>query len=76
MVEYLEVGNATEAARRSGIPDTYASRQGRWLMKLPKVKQALASDYNAQDIRALRRSIERIEAEMLQCQEILNLREA
>jgi len=73
IVEFLEVGNATEAARLSGIPDTYASRQGRWLMKLPMVKQALAADYNEQDLKTLRRSINVIEEQMRNSRDILGL---
>ncbi|RZA04091.1 MAG: hypothetical protein EOP11_15705 [Proteobacteria bacterium] len=73
IVEFLEDGNATEAARRSGIPGTYASRQGQWLKKLPMVKQALAGDLNEQDIAKLRRSVASIEREMRACKEILGI---
>jgi phage terminase small subunit len=73
IVEYLIDGNATEAARRSGIPGTYASRQGQWLKKLPMVKQALANDLNERDLKSLQRSIARIEEEMRNCREILGV---
>ncbi|RYZ95456.1 MAG: hypothetical protein EOP11_24885 [Proteobacteria bacterium] len=73
IVEYLVDGNATEAARRSGIPDTYASRQGQWLKKLPMVKAALANDLNEQDIKRLQRSVAIIEGEMQACRNILGI---
>lgn len=73
IVEFLLDGNATEAARRSGIPATYAARQGAWLKKLPMVKEALANDLNERDLKSLQRSIGRIEEEMRNCREILGL---
>jgi phage terminase small subunit len=73
IVEFLEDGNAKEAALRSGIPPNYASRQGQWLKKLPAVKQALANDLNESDLRKLRRALADIEERMRECKAILQL---
>ena len=73
IVEYLEDGKATQAASRAGIPETYASRQGNWLKKLPIVKQALERELDERERRRLRTAIAEIEERMLACREILGL---
>jgi phage terminase small subunit len=73
IVEYLEDGNAKHAAMRAGIPETYASRQGQWLKKLPVVKEALANDLNDSDVRKLQRAITEIEDRMKLCKTILSI---
>lgn len=73
IVEYLEDGNAKQAAARAGIPETYASRQGNWLKKLPIVKQALERELDDRERRKLRTHIAEIEERMLACREILGL---
>lgn len=73
IVEFLEDGNARLAALRSGIPETYAARQGAWLKKHPLVKKALENDLDDRDLARLRQSVTRIEAEMAGCREILGL---
>lgn len=73
IVEFLQDGNAKHAALRSGIPETYASRQGQWLKKLPIVKQALANDLNERDLRKLQAAIAEIEEKMQECKAILGL---
>lgn len=73
IVEYLEDFNATAAARRSGIPDNYASRQGAWLKKHAMVKAALENDLDDRDRNRLRRCLEKIDQEMDVCAEILGL---
>lgn len=73
IVEFLEDQNATEAARRSGIPDNYASRQGNWLKKHAMVKAALEADVDDRDMRKLRSALAKIAVEMDACREILGI---
>jgi len=73
IVEFLDDHNVTQAAMRSGIPRTYASRQGQWLKKLPMVKASLEKDLDDSDLKELRKSIKIIEAQMDSCKEILGL---
>ena len=75
IVEYLEDGNAKMAALRSGIPETYASRQGQWLKKHPIVVQALESELDDREILQLKKSLLEIENQIGKCKEILNLHE-
>ena len=73
IVEFLEDGNARQAALRSGIPETYAARQGAWLKKLPLVKKALEREVDDADLRKLHRSLSVIDAQIETCREILGL---
>lgn len=73
IVEYLKDGNAKQAAFRSGIPETYASRQGQWLKKLPIVKAALEREIDDRDQLKLDRAIAEIQKQMEICKEILGL---
>ncbi|MGE0631417.1 MAG: terminase small subunit [Pseudobdellovibrionaceae bacterium] len=73
IVEYLVDGNAKQAAFRSGIPETYASRQGQWLKKLPVVQAALENDIEDKEIRQLQKLIAEIEMKMEECKRILNI---
>ncbi|MGZ3694777.1 MAG: terminase small subunit [Bdellovibrionota bacterium] len=73
IVEYLQDDNVKGAAIRAGIPETYASRQGQWLKKLPMVKKALETDIHERDLKKLQASIAKIEAEMRACKTILGL---
>ena len=73
IVEFLEDGNARLAALRSGIPETYAARQGQWLKKHPLVKAALASDLDEPDRRRLHQALRLIDEQMRTCEEILGL---
>lgn len=73
IVEYLVEPNAKSAALRSGIPETYAARQGAWLKKLPIVQKALENDLDDRDLRRLQAALHNIETEMLTCKEILGL---
>lgn len=73
--EFLEDGNATGAALRIGIPETYASRYSQWLKKHSFVKQALEADLNERDRLKLRRALDEIDRQMQTCKEILNLEE-
>ena len=75
IVEFLVDGNARQAALRSGIPETYASRHGAWLKKHPLVRTALERDLDERDMRALAKALQEIEAQMLICKEILGLEE-
>jgi phage terminase small subunit len=73
IVEYLVDGNATQAALRTGIPETYASRQGNWLKKHPLVRTALERDLDDSDIRQLQKLIREIEQRMEVSKDILGL---
>jgi phage terminase small subunit len=73
--EYLVDSNARQAALRSGIPETYAARQGAWLKKHPMVIAALEKELDDQEIKQLQRSIAKINAEMETCKSILGLDE-
>lgn len=73
IVEFLEDGNARQAALRSGIPATYASRQGQWLKKHPMVRAALESELDERDLKELRQAISKIESQMDICKNILGL---
>lgn len=73
IVEFMKDGNARQAALRSGIPETYAARQGAWLKKHEIVKQALESDLDDRDQLRLQKALHEIEIQMDICREILNL---
>ncbi len=73
IVEFLDDGNAKQAAFRSGIPETYAARQGQWLKKLPVVKAALETELDERDLRQLRKSIDEINNQMEICKKILGI---
>lgn len=73
IVAYLEDPHARRAAERAGIPDTYASRQGNWLLKLPIVKAALERELDERDRRRLRKALDVIQSEISACEEILGI---
>lgn len=73
IVEFLEDGNARQAALRAGIPETYAARQGAWLKKLPLVKAALENDLDDRDRADLRRHLREIRSRMDECARILGI---
>ncbi len=73
IVHFLEDGNAKHAALKAGIPETYATRQGNWLKKLPVVKEALARDLNDSDVRKLQKAIAEIEDRIQSCKSILGI---
>lgn len=75
IVEYLVDRNARQAALRSGIPDTYATRQGAWLKKHPFVVQALEHDLDERDLKKLQREMSEIFKHMENCKKILGLDE-
>lgn len=73
--EFLVDGNARLAALRSGIPETYAARQGQWLKKHPMVVATLEREYDEQDLQQLRKAIAEIESRMETCKHILGIEE-
>lgn len=73
IVEFLEDGNAKQAALRSGIPETYAARQGQWLKKHPIVMAALEREIDERDLRQLRKHLIEIEHQIQSCKNILGL---
>jgi phage terminase small subunit len=76
IVEYLVDGNARMAALRSGIPETYAARQGNWLKKHPMVQVALERELDERDIKKLHRALAEIHSQMNLCKDILGLENA
>ena len=76
IVEYLQDGNGKAAAIRSGIPETYASRQAAWLKKLPLVKKALEAEVDDRDLRKLQAALMDIEEKMQTCRALLGLDES
>ncbi len=75
IAEYLVDGNAHQAALRSGIPETYASRQGHWLKKHPMVQASLERELDDRDMRRLHKAIADIHVRMEECRDILGLEE-
>lgn len=73
--EFMVDGNAKAAAWRSGIPETYASRQGQWLKKLPMVIAATERELDQQEMRKLKKNLDEIEHRLQACKEILGLEE-
>ena len=73
--EYLVDGNARLAALRSGIPETYAARQGQWLKKHPMVVAALERDLDPRELQQLRKAIAEIDQRMELCKDLLGLNE-
>lgn len=72
---YLESGHAREAALMSGIPETYAARQGQWLKKLPMVIAAQERDLDARDLQKLKTAVQKIEMLMEECKSVLGVEE-
>ena len=71
--EFLDDGNARMAALRSGIPETYAARQGQWLRKHPMVAAALERDLDAREKLKIKKALAEIESQMEICKSILGL---
>ena len=71
--EYLVDGNARASALRSGIPETYASRQGQWLKKHPMVVAALERDLDDRELKQLRKLVREMEEKMNVCKDLLGL---
>lgn len=72
---YLENQNAKLAALESGIPETYAGRQGQWLKKHPMVIAAIERDLDSQDMRKLKAAIRKIDQLMEECKTLLGVEE-
>ena len=72
---FLVSGNARQAALESGIPATYAARQGQWLKKLPVVRAAQEAELSDADLRKLDAKIQRIDQLMNECKSLLGLTE-
>jgi phage terminase small subunit len=71
IIEFLEDRNAKQAALRTGIPETYASRQGQWLKKQPLVVAALEQDLDEREIVRLKKALAVIDTQIELCREIL-----
>ena len=71
IAEYLVDGNARQAALRSGIPETYAARQGQWLKKHPMVIAALEHELDERELRQLHKAIAEINSQMAACKNLL-----
>lgn len=75
IIEYFKDENAKQAALRTGIPETYAARQGQWLKKHPLVMKALETELDERDMIKLDKALNEINRQMEICKEILNLNE-
>jgi phage terminase small subunit len=73
IAEYLIDGNAKQAALRSGIPETYAARQGQWLKKHPMVTASLDRELDDREVRQLQKLIGEIQSRMEICKDLLGL---
>ena len=73
IVEFLKDRNAKQAALRSGIPETYAARQGAWLKKHPMVQASLENDLDSREMLQLDKALAEIEKQMEICRQILGL---
>ncbi len=71
--EFLDDGNARMAALRSGIPETYAARQGAWLKKHPMVAAAMERDLDPREKLKIKKALAMIETQMNLCKSILGL---
>lgn len=70
---FLESGNARLAALESGIPETYATRQGQWLKKHPMVIAAIERELDPSDQRKLKAAVHKIDVLMEECKTLLGL---
>lgn len=75
IVEFLKDRDARLAALRSGVPETYASRQGQWLKKHPIVQVALENELDEREMLRLQKALSEIDRQMDLCKEILNLQD-
>lgn len=75
IIEFIKDDNAKQAALRSGIPETYAARQGQWLKKHPMVQAALENEIDSRDAIKLSKAMLEIEKQMDLCKEILGLQD-
>lgn len=71
--EYMESGNARIAALNSGIPETYAARQGQWLKKHPIVIAAMENELDSREMQKLKSSLREIDEAMERCKALLGL---
>jgi phage terminase small subunit len=70
---YLESGNARLAALESGIPETYAARQGQWLKKHPMVIAAQERELDPRDLQKLKSIVHKIDVLMEESKTLLGL---
>jgi len=64
IVEFLKDGNARMAALRSGVPETYAARQGAWLKKHPIVLAAMEAEVDEREPLELSKAVAETGPEM------------
>ncbi len=70
---YLDSGNARLAALDSGIPETYAARQGQWLKKHPMVIAAQERELDPRELQKLKTAVNKIDQLMEECKSVLGL---
>lgn len=75
IVEFFKDRDARMAALRSGVPETYASRQGQWLKKHPIVLAAMEADLDDRDMLKLEKALAEIDRQMESCKDILGLQD-
>jgi len=60
---------------RSGIPETYASRQGAWLKKHPIVQASFEAELDDREMLKLQKALVEIDRQMEICKELLGLQD-
>ena len=60
IIEFRKDSNAKLAALRSGIPETYASRQGAWLKKHPIVQASFEAELDDREMLKLQKALAEI----------------
>ena len=73
IVEFLKDHDARSAALRSGIPETYASRQGAWLKKHALVIAAMEVELDDREMKQLNKCIFEIDRQMEICRSLLGI---
>lgn len=75
IVEYLKDNDARSAALRSGVPESYASKQGAWLKKHPMVLAAMETELDDREQLKLQKAIAEIDRQMEICKDLLGMQD-
>ncbi|MNJ92492.1 hypothetical protein D3C87_101640 [compost metagenome] len=75
IVEFRKDGDARLAALRSGVPESYGSKQGQWLKKHPIVLASQEAELDDRDMLKLQKALAEIDRQMELCKEILGLQD-
>ncbi len=75
IAEFRKDGDARLAALRSGVPESYASKQGQWLKKHPIVLASHEAELDEREELRLYKAIAEIDRQMEICKELLGLQD-